>query len=200
MKESFVIVGYYTLNTLYEKYVRVFLDSLIKFKIPYHIEAIESLGCWFANINYKPTFIKRMMEKFPERNIVYVDCDAEFLAYPDLFERLDCNISVHLFDRACYKRRGVEGYEILSGTIFLRNNKEVFDLVNKWEKECQAHPFVFDQISFAKILGDNYHNLPEEYCTISGTMKHVKYPVIMHHQASREVKKNKGKLRMTKVR
>ena len=191
---EYIVIGYYTRNTLYEAEAREFISSLIEFDIPYYVEAIDNLGDWFKNTSYKPIFIKRMLLKFPEVNIVYVDVDARFLRYPSLFEELNCNIAIHHFNRNHYKRRGVTGFEVLSGTIFLQNNKEVFDLIEKWEEECKSHPRILDQKSLGKVLRGRFYNLPEEYCTIFDTMSHVKNPVIIHNQVSRKIRKNRGSL------
>ena len=191
---SFIIVSYYTLKTLYEEKARKFIGSLKKYNIPHYVEAIDNLGDWYKNTGYKPTFLKRMLKKFPEENIVWVDCDAMFFAYPNLFQTLDCNIGVYLFDTALHKRGGTK-FELLSGTIFLRNNEEVSCLIDNWEQECKKNPRVWDQKSLEKILQNKYHKLPAEYCTIYDVMRRtVKKPIIVHYQASREVRKNKGRL------
>lgn len=182
------------MDTLYEIFAKTFIESLKEFDIPYYVEAIDSLGSWYKNTHYKPTFIKKMLRKFPDVNIVYVDCDAVFFAYPNLFEELDCNIAIHLFDRTRYKKNRVTGFEILSGTIFLKNNEEIYELMERWEKECEKNPYVWDQRSLQKILGDNFYNLPPQYCEIFDMEDKVESPIIVHYQASRLVRKNKGKL------
>ena len=192
---SFIVVAYYTVDTIYEMHVERLKESLLKFNIPHHVVGIENRGDWYKNTCYKPTFIKEMMEKFPGLDIVYVDADARFKAYPQLFEELKCDVAVHNFDRRHHKTKGVSGFEILSGTIFFRNCPEVMYIVYRWETECAKRPRVWDQKSLARVIGD-YHNLPEEYCTIFDTMRHVKEPVIVHYQASRQVRKNKGRLKM----
>jgi len=203
---TFIVVGYYTLNTLYEDQATKFIASLKKYDIPHHVEAIESLGCWYSNTGYKPTFLKKMLEKFPDTNIVYVDCDAEFFAYPVLFENLNCNVGVHYFDRSLHNKRFsksnkiINKYEVLSGTIFLQNNKKVYDLIKRWEHRCQVRPYVWDQKSLADVLQGEFYNLPAEYCAIFDMMDHIENPVIVHYQASRKVRENKGKLKMKKPR
>ena len=198
--KPFVVVGYYTRDTLYEGWARAFVESLKKFSIPYYVEAIANLGDWYSNTHYKPTFIKKMLKKFPEANVVYVDCDAKFFAYPTLFEELSCDIGVHYFDRSLHGNKRLSGFEVLSGTIFLENSEEVYDLVSKWGQQCRRQPFIWDQKALEIILEGKFYNLPEEYCTIFDIMKHVKKPVIVHYQASREVRKNKGRLRMKRKR
>ena len=190
---NFIIVGYYTRNTLYDRQAKKFIVSLKRFNVPYYIEGIDSLGDWYKNVNHKPTFLKRMLLKFPELNIVYVDVDARFRKYPILFETLDCNIAVHNFDRSAYGRH-IKGFEILSGTVFLKNNEEVYKLVEQWEQKCKEFPRAWEQRSLQKVLQDRFYNLPPEYCTIIDTMSFVKEPVIVHNQVSRRVRKNRGSL------
>ena len=196
---KFIVVGYYTRNTFYEDHARIFAESLKRWDVPYYLEAIDDLGGWILNCGYKPTFIKRMMEKFPDCNIVYNDVDSEFLAYPELFEELDCNIGVHHFDRRNHPRVTVEAYEVLSGTIFLRNVWNVFDLVEKWEAECKRRPGVWDQRCLEKVLQGNFYGLPAAYCVIYDVMRHVEDKVVVHYQASRVVRENRGNLKKCSV-
>ena len=135
-----------------------------------------------------------MLEKFPDLNIIYVDCDAEFFAFPELFYTFVGNVGVYLFDRSCYSV-SAKGFEVLSGTIFLRNNVEVKQMVEDWEAECKNNPNVWDQKSLQKVLGDNYEKLPGEYCKIFDRMEWITSPVIIHYQASREVRKNGMKIK-----
>jgi len=190
---NFIVIGYYTKNTFYENHSKVLIKSLEKYNILYHIEEVENLGNWFKNVNYKPTFVKKMMKKFPEMNIVYVDCDAEFFGYPELFDKIEENIAVHLFDRSRFHKK-LKGLEVLSGTIFLKNNEETYSLVERWEEECKRNPHKWDQKSLEKILNGKFYHLPEEYCQIHYTRYKTKNPIIVHYQASKRIRKNKGKI------
>lgn len=190
---DFIIVAYYTRDTLYERASRKFIVSLKKFGIPYYVEEIENLGDWNKNTGYKPTFLKEMLCKHHPLNIVYVDCDAEFLRYPDLFDTLKCNVGVYVFDRSCYKK-SAHGFEVLSGTIFLKNCPRVYKKVEQWEKECKENPLTWDQKLLEKVLNGDFYTLPGEYCKIFDRMDHIKNPVILHHQLSRVVRRNNGKL------
>jgi len=191
---SFIVVSYFTKNTFYEEHAKTLVDSLNQYNLFYYVESIESLGDWYKNVNYKPTFIKRMMNKFPKINIVYVDCDAVFFGYPKLFKEIKDNIAVHLFDQSHFNKR-YKGFEVLSGTIFLRNNEETYSLIERWETQCKRKPAQWDQKSLEQVLGDNFYHLPENYCKIHGARYGVnKNLVIVHYQASRKVRKNKGKI------
>ena len=190
---KYVVVGYYTIGTLYEAKAHILIKSLERHDVPHYIEGVENLGSWKKNTGYKPTFLKRMLLKFPGVNVVYVDVDAEFLKYPILFDTLDCNVGVYVFDRSCYSK-SIGGFEVLSGTVFLKNNLEVYNIVEKWEKECQTHPDIWDQKSLEKTLNGDFYTIPGEYCKIFDQMKHITDPIIVHYQASRTVRKQKGKL------
>jgi len=194
----YIICAYYTRNTLYEEKAKTLVASLNKFKIPYDVRAIENLGDWYKNTGYKPTFLKQMLEKHPDKSVVYVDCDAEFLRYPKLFDNWSTltyiDVGVYVFDRSCY-RKSAHGFEVLSGTIFLKNNTKVKEIVERWEQECKEHPRVWDQRSLEKVLNGHFHPLPGEYCKIFDRMEDIKDPVIVHYQASRKVRKNKGSLK-----
>jgi len=187
-----IVVGYYTENTLYVRKAKTLIETLDLNNILYYIEAIDNLGSWWKNTNYKPTFIKRMLKEFPDYDIIYVDVDSRFLRYPILFDTLDCDIAVHEFDRSNWPKG--KGREVLSGTIFLRNNERVFNLVEKWEEQCKKNPKIWDQKSLEKILDGNFYRLPGEYCKIFGLMEEVKEPIIIQYQSSRGVRRNKGRL------
>jgi hypothetical protein len=187
----FIVVGYYTLNSLYEKEASRLISSLIMHNVPYHITPVESKGNWYANTQFKPTFLRNMMLKFPDYSIVYVDVDAEFFSYPDLFNDLDENVevdvAVHLLDHA--KRGRNIDYEMLSGTIFLKNNPTVRGIVDNWIEGCKDSPTLWDQAALAEALkGQPFYTLPEEYCTIYDYMSDVANPVIKHYQASRRAR------------
>jgi hypothetical protein len=192
---NYVIVGYYTRNTLYEEKARVLIQSMERFEIPHDIVAIDSFGTWWQNTGYKPTFLLEMLDKHSPTSIVYVDCDAEFMRYPDLFDTLDCDVGVYVFDRSCYTRSH-KGTEVLSGTIFLKSNTKVRALLEKWIRACRASPKVWDQKLLEKVLEGQFFTLPGEYCKIFDRMDHITNPVIVHYQASREVRKMNREMRV----
>ena len=134
-----------------------------------------------------------MLNKFPDKNIIWIDCDAELKRYPALFDELDCDVAAHEFRRGLYQPRHKDTPpELLSGTLFLRNNEKVREIVKKWIQECSENPRVWDQKSLAKVLHGEYTRLPAAYCCIDKIMRKVQNPVILHYQASRRVRKNKG--------
>lgn len=187
---NFVVVAYFTLGTLYEIEAKRLIASLMRFNLSYHIQPIEDKGSWYLNTQYKPIFLKEMLDKFPGKSIVYVDADAEFCRSPDLFNNLharpDVNIGVHLLD---HKKRGrLANFEMLSGTIYLKNNKVVQDILSEWESKCSQGGQLWDQTALCEVLKTvPFQVLPEEYCMIFDYMSDIKNPVIKHYQASRKV-------------
>ena len=196
MNYNFVVTAYFTIGTLYEIEARRLISSLAKFEIPYHVVPIENRGDWYLNTQFKPTFLKEMLKKF-NSSLVYVDVDAEFCQPPILFDELnarpDVNIGVHLLDHA--KRGRQAAHEMLSGTIFLKNNLVVHDLVNRWVVACSKGGQLWDQAALREVIGSMpFYVLPEEYCTIFDYMSDVKNPVIKHYQASRKVPNKLGNI------
>lgn len=196
-----LITAFYTRATQYETHAKSLIKSLKKFKLSYEITPVDSLGDWYKNMQFKPTFLKQMLEKYYPHSIVYVDVDAIFCRYPALFDELDkisnFSVGVHVLDHSKYRRKA-QSPELLSGTIFLKNNKETSIIIDEWIEECKRDPELWDQRALASVLKErDFHVLPEEYCTIFDYMADVKEPVIKHFQASRTerstLKKSKTK-------
>lgn len=189
----YIVVSYYTVETIYAEIKDRLEKSLVKFNIPYHIESVRNLGTWIKNVNYKPTFILNMMKKYPDRDIVYVDADAEFMSYPKLFDDYQANFAVHEFIRTGYTHNP-KGKEVLSGTIFIKNSEQNSLIIHNWQKECKLKPQVCDQKSLEKILNGRFDRLPLEYCKIFDRHSAIcPNPVIVHWQASRIVRENRCK-------
>jgi hypothetical protein len=196
---DFIVVAYYTIDTLYEARARILQKSLARFDIPYHIEGVANLGTWLKNTSYKPTFVKKMLQDFDE-HIVYVDADAEFQRYPELFDTLgdsmEHDVAAYVFDRSCYNRSS-HGFELLSGTVFFKNTDTTKRLVKEWEERCQRQAGEWDQKSLEYVLKERFDPLPGEYCKIFDRQNEITDPVIVHYQASRIVRRNRGQLNTT---
>jgi len=190
---QFIVVGYYTIDTLYEKEAEVLRRSLVRHDVPHRIVGVPNQGSWALNTSYKPQFIEEMMEQYPELCIVYVDVDAEFLAYPTFFGIFSGDIGVYEFPWTEYRLDDTRK-ELLSGTLFFRNTEKVVEQVRRWGARCHQKPKTWDQIHLAEVLENNYDLLPPEYCKIFDKMDWCKDPVIVHYQASRRVRNRRGRL------
>ncbi|MEK0336819.1 MAG: putative nucleotide-diphospho-sugar transferase [Nitrosopumilus sp.] len=185
-----IICAYYTKNTVYENHAKSLAESLERLDLSHEIIPIDNRGDWYANMQYKPTFLKQALERNYPHSVIYVDVDAIFYRYPGFFNRLEeelgVNIAVHLLNHSKYGRKN-HPPELLSGTIFLKNTTETKQIIDEWIQECRKDPKLWDQRALATVLKRyKYHLLPEEYCTIFDYMSSVKNPVIKHFQASRE--------------
>lgn len=191
---SFVVVGYFTTGTLYEQEAGRLIKSLRQHQVPYCIEPVENKGDWYKNTQYKPTFLRQMLDRFKPKSIVYVDVDAEFLAYPALFDELDArpdvHVGAHLLDHV-KRGRPHAAFELLSGTLFFKNDDVSRTIIDRWVEKCTDAGTLWDQVALSTVLrGLPYFVLPEEYCTIFDYMNDVVNPVIKHYQASRRARAN----------
>jgi len=203
-----IVCAFYSKNTLYEEHSKKLIESLKKFNLPHDVIGIEDRGDWFANMQYKPIFLKTMLKKHHPSSVIYVDVDAIFYRYPSYFNKLHqeskVNIAVYVLDHSKFARKHCTP-EMLSGTIFLKNTKEANQIIDEWIEECKTDPKLWDQRALATVLSKhNYHLLPAEYCTIFDYMSSIKEPVIKHYQASREsrrveaVKRKRDRVRKNK--
>lgn len=188
----FLVIAYYTPGKPYKDLSENLKKSCKEFSLPLFLKPIEDLGSWESNTHYKANFIKECLERFSE-DLVYVDVDAEFKRYPDLFESLDCDIAYRTENFNWRKN------EALSGTIFMRNNDNARSLIDLWisindSTPAQRNiPETWEQANMQRAVQQSpnisYKNLPPEYTYIFDHTKSMYpdiNPVIQHFQASRE--------------
>lgn len=198
---NILVVGFFTLGTPYQELAnRLLIPSCKKFNLPYYIEAIENSGSWMKNVAQKPKVILNAMEKYPSMNIISLDVDAEFLQFPQLFLEIpeEYDLSLHYLNWNEWYKNGSDVKELLSGTIFLRNNDKVKKLVNDWY-DLALKFNIWEQKCLAEIIDNNkevnIYPLPLSYIYIKtmpdGKEPLVKIdkPIILHYQASRVAKK-----------
>ncbi|MCK9463221.1 MAG: hypothetical protein M0R80_26670 [Proteobacteria bacterium] len=181
----FRVIAFYTKNTPYEVEIGNLETSLNKLGIKYHFEGYEARGSWVRNCAIKPEFLRDMLDKFPDDDLLYVDADAVFVAYPKYFDTFVGDFGVHEY----------HGRELLSGTIFLHNNDKVGALINMWITEQIMFPEKWDQKVLAGVLAKQSKNLGLQVTNIpAGCVKifdrdpNVKDVCIVHNQASRRFK------------
>ena len=194
-----IYISYYTKNTPYEKVMKEkLLPSLQKWNLKYDIEGIEDLGNWQRNTHYKAEFIKKMLLKH-KQPVIFLDADATIEQYPKLFKTLYLyDISYHELDwNLQWRGKSGNKKEILSGTLWLNYTKNILTFLDAWIEENQKS-INWEQRNMAKVLKKlkyklKIYPLPPEYITIvkhnNKVPKHIKNPVIIHWQASRQYKK-----------
>ena len=190
MKNKWILTSFYTAKTGYEKLVPKFKQSAINAGISEMIiDEVPNLKDWHRNTRLKARLIKKHLSELIGLYdaIVFVDIDARFYSYPDLFDELACDFSAH-FRNWRHARD-----ELLSGTLFFRINKRTLDLVDDWIKLNKQNPNIWEQRNlqraFKRASSLYHHALPIEYCTIfdDPDRQRIK-PVIEHFQASRKLR------------
>jgi hypothetical protein len=199
MSPKFLTIAYFTKGNSYETLSENLKESCKTYDIPLILKPIENLGSWESNTHYKATFILECLNTYPQ-NLVYVDVDAVFRRYPDLFDTLDCDIA---YRTESFKWRKNEA---LSGTIFIKNSDKGKEIIQKWIETNdkiaanQFDPTTWEQANMQRVInGDtsiNYFNLPPEYTFITDHTRKLYpglKPVVEHFQESREVLKGNRK-------
>jgi hypothetical protein len=184
--EDYLIVSFYTPE--YERDIVKLEESIWKLKLPNEFQPYSPplkkgnpLDNWNKNTRYKAKFIKQMMEKHPNKNIVWVDADAIIHENPDLFGMM------HEYDIAVHYRDNIE---LLTGTIFIRNNEVMRKIVSEWDAANQKNQSFLEQRNLQNILFRNtkvrVYKLPTAYCQIFDSPSRSPRAVIEHFQSSRK--------------
>jgi hypothetical protein len=176
-----MIVGYYT--DKYQADAVDFVRSCILHNVPVYCEHVPDRGSWALNTSFKPTFLESCMNRF-NTNIVYCDVDARFERYPWLFDNVEHDI---MFYKGNVWGAGHDE-EVLSGTVYLSNNKKVKNFLANWKNACNNNNQEWDQRLLYQSLPEGIVTgmLPVEYCAIFDSPKIAgKEIVIRHLQHSR---------------
>jgi len=188
-----IVVSFYTKGTAYEAEARRMVRSVHLHGLEHDVREVPNQGSWLANTAHKPQYLRTMLDIHAGRDILWIDADGEMRHYPVLFDDFTADIGVCYVDWPQYGRN--RGPELLSGTIYLKNNRRVRDLVDEWARRIERKP-QWDQRVLQEIIperqGLKVIDLPDTYTQIFDTMKNAGEPVILHHQASRRLKKEVG--------
>jgi hypothetical protein len=192
---NFIAVAYYTAGTGYEAEAQKLVASCLKHGVTYHVEAVPNLGSWQKNTHYKARFILDMLDLHAKsgdlRPIVCVDADAQFHAYPLLFDSLDCDAAFAYRDYSKFPSvSSRHRKELLSGTVYFANNERARELVRAWIAENAKNQVVWEQKNLQAVVERmrsvvRMEELPPSYCKIFDIMRGVGPAVIEHYQKSR---------------
>ncbi|KAB2967137.1 hypothetical protein [Zoogloea sp.] len=151
--------------------------------IAYFLKRYPSRGYWEANTRIKPEFLLHCLERFPDRNIVYLDADCVVRSAMVLFDAYPHDIGVFKAPPG-----GGLSHPYLTGTLFLRNTPRVHDFVRNWISAQGGMVLGVDQDSFTVAVerdaGLDVGLLPASYVKIFDRGDEV--PVVEHFQASRQ--------------
>ncbi len=209
--DKFIIVSYATENTPYEEVYESYLKESINKINPtiYNFHAkVPSLGNWYKNTAYKGKFVLDCLNEFKDsfEMIVLLDVDAKILQYPKLFEEIpqEYDIGCHFLDwKTWYGQKDSKVKELLTGTMFFRNNPNVRALCEDWYNTSNKTS-EWEQKVLQDILPKHnikVYELPLDYCYINSRPRElpplvkIENPVIVHYQKSRELKRriNEGR-------
>ncbi len=193
-----MVVSFYTTGTGYEKEANRLMEELHLFGFEYDVEGILSFGSWQKNTQYKAKFIAGMMEKYPRRDILWLDVDSSIYQYPDLFDNANFDLGVHEIDWAKYTHGARKDKQLANAVIYLKNIDPVRRFVQDWialNEKCSGR---IEMVTMADVLSRwkdklNFRNIPASYCQIFDSMALEGYPVIEQRQASRRYRIDVGK-------
>ena len=211
MKQNFVICTFYTPG--YIQFLSAWENRVKATGYEYHIELMEDRGKWSLNDCIKPEFIKSMMLKYPDKNIVWVDIDGQIVKKPVLFESIgnDIDMAGHRLILAPYEWKYIQEkytYQkmwgsrlVLGGTLMLGNTDRAHRLVDMWMESCQNDPDrqTGDQDNLNELLDKhaegmelNFYELPYQYVYLNPSRDQITYEgygkkdsaVILHNYTS----------------
>jgi hypothetical protein len=189
IENEFIVVSFYTRATSYKDDALRLAASLHHHGLEWKMEAIDSLGSWQANTYYKAEFLRKMLDEYPDKDLVWLDVDVTLHSYPGLFETIDADLGVHFID---WKKYGKSDHrELNTSVMFVKNNQRMRQLIDEWisENKQMINTGIWEQMNLQNVLADQRDlkivNLPATYCKIFDFMKEVKNPVIELMQASR---------------
>jgi hypothetical protein len=182
---SFYTEGYY--EEIFNHFLR---PSLEKFELKNFVYRLPNLHNWFQNGKYKTKIILDALKKTQD-DIVFLDADAEIIKTPELFYIIpdNYNIAIHCLDweKFWHNKEGQSKREVLSGTIYLRNNPDTIKFVEEWNNLNQTSQEWGQKILQALLTKITYYDLPIEYCRILKVGESIPAnAVIVQHQASRQ--------------
>ena len=180
--DSYIVVSGYTEGTAYEDSAAELGASMDKLGVPYKMYPFTSTGNWELNTMMKAKSIKRALEEYQDRDVVWLDADAVVVQDPVFFREL----RDREFDVCCHRYRR---NELLSGTIVFRHSEATMALVKDW---ADVDTPGWDQRHLQALMQGKHSNvveipLPYDYIRMNGVGGRSRTPcgVIWHGQLSR---------------
>lgn len=189
--KDWLFVGYYTQDKNYRELAERMQASVLAQGFDCIIEERPSAICnqpppmpWVLNCAKCAEFCLDMFEKYPGKNIFYLDADADMIRFPELLISPD----LPKFDIAApiiSKTTGVR--ELISNSLIFRRTKGARKILKAWKKEQErrvkymlagyySEPFgaAWDQRVLQNVLEGkpevSFFELPWEYAKIAPKM------------------------------
>jgi hypothetical protein len=194
---NWLVISYFTAKTPYKKEAARLEESMLQLTIPHHVAEVPNLGDWQKNTHFKARFIRQMMDRFPTKDLIWVDADAVFHHYPVLFDSLSDMLPMEHHVAAHFRNWKHGKNELLSGTLFFNKSDLAKRLVDDWIRINKQNPSTWEQRNLARAIKRepliDVLDLPIEYCCIFDDDRRKQIdPVIEHFQASRRLRRMVG--------
>jgi hypothetical protein len=193
--QSYVACAFYTPNYLPQ--LLSLKASLEAFGINHYFKLYDRAATWEATTRIKAQFVKHCLEKFPGRDVLYVDADAVLRQQPTFIDTIKTDMGL-LFHPVKARRHPM--MRISLGTFFIRNTEGGRKFATLWagqESKAQLTTCdddmiiaVFDQLTNVSITV-----LPRTYYKVFD--QPGEDPVFEHFQASRGEVKIRNTVRKT---
>lgn len=187
---NWAFITYYTES--YRKYFDRLHASCFKHRCTLLPVFLKSSGSWVQNCANKPRVIQHFIENAHDAFdlLVWIDADATVESYPFLFDDFDAPLGVA---KVWHRPH----WEFLSGTLPV-NRWTGRAIIDAWVRKQALEQNTWDQKVLQELLetGEfDYVDLDPAYCCIFDKQEQLEacnhQPVILHHQASREMKRLK---------
>jgi hypothetical protein len=182
--EKPLFVAFHTPDDFYSNMAERLRQSLVRFGLDHHIEQHENAGSWAKCCWHKAYFILGMLSRFYNRDIVYLDADAEMKAYPDRLFNLAADIAFVENEQR----------QPISSMVYFKNNDASRLFVCDWIKMNKKFPDFpcADQENFGSLVrvremeGMTVTYLPITYNFERNITRRIGEPVVIYqHIASR---------------
>jgi hypothetical protein len=177
----------------YTHWVEPLIADLDKLGHPHDFRQVEPYGgwSWEKNTLRKAHEVGRVMDRWPDHWVIFVDVDARVLQpLNGLVDNFRGDVGFCIQTK--YRRTGGVKLRVRSGTMIFAPTLQARNFVHVWTGKSMSAPRgEVDQTSLKAALGTyvaaTFQPLPLVYCATAADRCHN--PAILHGQASKGVRK-----------
>lgn len=183
-EQTYIACAFYTEN--YRPQVMSLRSSLQAHRINHFLKRYDHAGTWEKTTRIKPVFLSLCMDRFPDKDVLYVDADAVVRCRMDFLDTVTSDVSLCFLSKTVRNRLTLRAS---AGTVFIRNTDGGRKFVSLWSAaSSRCKPLADDEDLIAASLpameGVSISVLPASYYKVFDSKKLIS-PVIEHFQASR---------------